>query len=116
MTSPGQIALFRFPFSNIPGSKLRPCPIIQKLPGKFEDWLVCMISSKLDQYIEGIDEIVSADSDDYIQSGLKGASIIRVSRIAVANQTLLLGSIGTISADRLKRIRANLSNLILQDS
>ena len=71
-----------------------------------------MISSQLHKYIENVDEILEPDSEDFRQSGLKIESIIRVTRIAVADENILFGTIGEISKERLNRIRENLANWI----
>ncbi|MBS1257899.1 MAG: hypothetical protein MAG551_00952 [Candidatus Scalindua arabica] len=59
MISEGQIVLFNFPQTDQKEGKLRPALILCKLPGKFNDWLVCMISSKVDQQIHELDELVT---------------------------------------------------------
>ena len=75
-----------------------------------------MISSKLHQYIEGLDEIIKPDSPDFIQSGLRTGSVIRVTRIAVVAGDILMGTIGEISPGRLTKIRNNLSQWIRSGS
>jgi mRNA interferase MazF len=86
--------------------------MIAKLPGGYEDWLICMISSQTHQYIDGVDDLILHDSIDFIQSGLKSLSVVRVSRLAVVAQGILLGTIGEISQERLARIKNNLANWI----
>jgi len=45
MKRPGQIVLFRFPQTDFEEGKLRPALLLGKLPGEYDDWLICMISS-----------------------------------------------------------------------
>jgi len=45
MISEGQVVLFKFPRTDLQEGKLRPALILRELPGKFNDWLICMISS-----------------------------------------------------------------------
>lgn len=47
MISEGQIVLFRFPQTDQQSGKFRPALVVRKLPGRYEDLLVCMISSQL---------------------------------------------------------------------
>ena len=68
-----------------------------------------MISSQMRQYIEGFDEIVDSDADDFSRTGLKSSSVIRVGRLAVVEGSILLGAIGEIDEERLNRIKTNLS-------
>ncbi len=109
----GQIALFQFPQTDNPTGKLRPVLLLAKLPGHHNDWLVCMVSSQLHQHIDGFDEIIHRNDSDFASSGLKKTSVIRISRLAVVHQSILLGSIGSISEARLQRIRASLSTWLL---
>jgi mRNA interferase MazF len=110
MKKSGQIILFKFPQTDPMDGKLRPALIIGKLPGGFGDWLICMISSQLKHFIEGFDEIISEDAVDFSASGLKTASVIRVGRLAVVDESLLVGSIGEIELGRLERIKSSLVN------
>jgi mRNA interferase MazF len=112
MRKTGQLVLFKFPQTDLAAGKPRPALILAKLPGKYDDWLIRMISSQTHQYVDGVDEIILPDSTDFIQSGLKHASVIRVSRLAVVAESILLGTIGEISSERLMRIKNNLVNWI----
>jgi len=110
----GQIVLFRFPQADLASGKLRPSLLLGKLPGAYDDWLICMISSQMHQYIKDFDEIVDRSDSDYSHSGLKTSSVIRAGRLAVVKESTLLGAIGKISTERLKRIKANLSDWLLK--
>ena len=115
MISEGQIVLFKFPQTDQKEGKLRPALILRELPGKFNDWLVCMISSKVDQQILGIDELITSDAADFLQTGLKVPSVIRASRLAVVDGNILLGKLGQINTERLKKIRQKLSKWIIKE-
>jgi mRNA interferase MazF len=108
----GQIALFRFPQTNQAHGALRPALVLRKLPGAYDDWLICMISSRLSQEIAGFDEVIKRDDPGFPATGLKLPSVIRISRLAVVQRTVLLGAIGEISSDRLARIKTAISDWI----
>ena len=110
MAHAGQIVLFRFPQTDLRRGKLRPALIVGKLPGSFEDWLICMISSQTHHHIDGFDNIISTEDADFSQSGLKNSSVIRVGRLAVVDVSLLLGSIGEVDTNRLAQVKENLAN------
>jgi len=112
MISEGQIILFRFPQTDQQSGKLRPALVIRKLPGRYEDWLISMISSQLIQEISGFDEVISPGDTDFEDSGLKLTSLIRLGRLAVVNSDILLGNIGRIDKVRLARIKQNLAQWI----
>jgi len=112
MTSEGQIVLFRFPQTDQPAGKLRPALVIRKLPNQYDDWLICMVSSQLDQELRDLDEIITPVDPDFLRSGLKLPSVIRICRLAVVNSDILMGRIGQIDNSRLLRIKRNLSQWI----
>jgi len=112
MISEGQIVLFTFPKTNHQEGKLRPALVLRKLPGKFDDWLICMISSRLHQKLPEIDEIITPDDTDFLKSGLKVSSVIRASRLAVVDSEILIGKLGQIDQGRLIRIKENIARWI----
>lgn len=114
MKQAGQIILFKFPQANLVQSKLRPALLIGKLPGNYDDWLICMISSQVYHYIPDFDEIVQEKDPDFVESGLKTVSVIRVERLAVIEGSILLGAVGRISPDRLQRIKIHLANWLMK--
>ena len=113
MIAEGQIVLFKFSQTDQKEGKLRPALVLRKLPGKYNDWLICMISSQLNQRILKLDESINPEDSDFIQSGLKLPSVIRAGRLAVVDGDILLGELGQIAHDRLSRVRQNLAKWIL---
>ena len=89
--------------------KLRPVLLLRQLPYSFDDWLICMVSSETKNYIKGLDDLINQGDNNFLQSGLKVASVIRAARLAVVSGDILLGAIGQISAQRLSRIRQNIA-------
>lgn len=68
-----------------------------------------MVSSQLHQAETGFDEILVPQDPDFAGTGLKAPSVLRLSRLAVLDGNLLIGSIGAISDERLRRVRARLA-------
>lgn len=112
MIQEGHIVLFRFPQTNQTVGKLRPALVLRRLPGAYDDWLICMLSSQLSHQIPEFDEVIKEKDVDFEQSGLKSSSLIRICRLAVVNKTVLLGSIGRIGTERLELIKNKLVNWI----
>ena len=110
MKEAGQVAIFRFPQTDLGEGKFRPALLLGKLPGNYDDWLICMISSQTHQHIAGFDEMVQENDIDFGESGLKATSVIRVGRLAVVSGDILLGAIGQISNERLSRVKNRLSD------
>ena len=114
MKRAGQIVLFRFPQTDLEQGKLRPALLLGKLPGPYDDWLICMISSQTWHYIQGFDEIIQEDDADFVASGLKAPSVIRVGRLAAVEEQMLLGATGEINSERLQRIKTRLADWLTQ--
>lgn len=112
MIQEGQVVLFRFPQTDQTLGKLRPALVIRRLSGPHDDWLICMISSQLSQQISELDQIIAEKDIDFKQSGLKTSSVIRISRLAVVNKSVLLGSVGNISIKRLDLIKSKISDWV----
>lgn len=112
MIQEGQIAVFAFPQTDQRIGKLRPALVLRKLPDKYDDWLICMVSTQLSNVLSGFDEVITDKDPGFPQSGLKVSSLIRISRLAVVSGDVLLGSIGNISAERLHVIKTRISQWI----
>ena len=114
MLQDGQIVLVRFPYGGRSRSKLRPALVIRRVPGRYDDWLICLISSNLHPELPGFDHLIRESDEDFDISGLKTASLIRISRLATVEQKLFVGTIGKISDQRLRAIKGSLSRWILE--
>ena len=114
MKRAGQIALMPFPFTDLSVAKLRPVLLLRPVSRQFDDGLVCMVSSQIHQACPTLDEFMLPKQHDFLQSGLKVSSVFRLSRLAVLNASLLVGSIGHIEDERLARIKQRLSSWFLE--
>lgn len=114
MKRAGQIVLTPFPYTDLSEAKLRPVLMLRQA-SRFDDWLVCMVSSQVHQAEAGLDEVVSPTDNDFASSGLKVPSVLRLSRLAVLDGSLLLGSIGAISDERLGKVRQRLAQWVASE-
>ena len=112
MKQAGLIVLTPFPYTDLSGSKLRPVLMLRQASVRFDDWLVCMVSSQLQQAEAGFDEWISPSDADFAATGLKVPSVLRLSRLAVLDGSLLVGSLGSISHYRLEAVRSRLAEWI----
>ena len=91
--------------------KNRPALILRIMP-KYQDFLICGISSQLKQYIRDFDEIITSEGDDFKESGLIKTSVIRLGFLTVIPSRQIIGSIGSISTIRHRRLLQNLSQYL----
>lgn len=95
-------------------TKKRPVVLLREMP-RHRDFLVCGISSQLLRRIPGFDEVIAPSDDDFVSSGLVGASIVRLSFLVVVPRTEIVGSIGSVSPERHRRLLDALSSYLLGD-
>ena len=98
----GDVALTPLPQAD-GRTKPRPVIVLRQMP-HFGDWLVCGVSTQLQQEVAGFDEIVAPAHADFRQSGLKVPSLIRLGFLAVLPSDRLLGVLGSISSERHDRL------------
>ncbi|MCA9940740.1 MAG: type II toxin-antitoxin system PemK/MazF family toxin [Anaerolineales bacterium] len=92
--------------------KNRPALFLRVMP-PFNDVLVCGISTQLYQRVPSFDELIVHWDSDFGNSGLVADSVIRLGFLAVIPQNKLIGSIGSISPERHRRLLENLSDYLL---
>jgi len=71
--------------------------MLRQTSPRFDDWLVCMISSQVRQAEPVLDDIIAPEDGNFPDSGLKTASVVRLSRLAVVNGAILAGCLGHIA-------------------
>ncbi len=100
----------RFPQADLKSGKLRPALIIAISASRHRDLLLALISSRLHQATLGFDEIINTSDSDYITTGLKVASLIRLGRLTSVESSVINARLGNISPERLIRIKNLLIN------
>ncbi len=88
--------------------KYRPAILLREMPAPYRDLLVCGVSTRLDQYIHEFDDIISPTDADFVLSGLRSESLIRLSFLVVIPRRLVRGMIGSISEERYNRLMQRL--------
>jgi mRNA interferase MazF len=71
-----------------------------------------MMSSQTHQAISGIDELVASSDPDFVRSGLKSDTVIRLTRLAVVSDSIFVGKTGEIAPARLQTLKERLSRWI----
>jgi mRNA interferase MazF len=92
-------------------SKDRPVLLLCRMP-PFQDYLICGISSQLQQAAADFDEFITPADADFRTSGLKAPSLIRLGFLAVLPPSVFKGKLGSVSAARRQRLLTNLSDYL----
>jgi len=110
--NPGDIALTSLPQSD-GAAKIRPVLLLKRMP-PFSDFLVCGVSSQLQQEVVGFDHVIGSGTPDFAGSGLKTNSVVRLGFLAVLSEAHLVGKIGSISGATVALLRQRLGEFLLK--
>ena len=99
----GDIVLIAFPFTNLSGSKMRPAIV---LIATNLDVTVCFITSQ-NNWQEPTDIVLFPN----LQNGIKKQSLVRTSKIATIDKSLVQGLLGRLSANEIVALDNNLTIL-----
>lgn len=99
----GDIVLIPFPFTDLTGSKKRP--ILLLIVGNL-DVTVNFISTQL-HWQEPTDLLLQPN----VMNGLKKPSLIRISKIATIDKTLVIGKLGNIDSKQIEDVDKKLIQL-----
>ena len=103
----GDVVLAALPQADL-SVKHRPALALRQVP-PYSDWLLCGISSQLQQAAPDFDEILGPAEADYSTSGLRVPSVIRLGFLGTIPERLIKGRTGWVSAARHRRLLARLA-------
>ena len=93
------------------GLKLRPAICLRKLPPDYQDFLVCGISSQTARYQKNFDEKVQSEFDSVKLRSKQ--SIIRLGFLGRVGTEEIVGTIGSISVVRRRRLLKKLADYLV---
>jgi mRNA interferase MazF len=105
---PGDVVLIELPQVGGGNHKIRPALVVAKLPGVYQNLLICGINTQFRDLQQHWDELIETTSADFASSGLRRASAIRPSCVYSADASEIFGAIGRIDLDRLDRVPQHL--------
>lgn len=104
----GDIVIVSFPFTDLINYKARPAVIVTSTKDKYEDAIVCLITSKVVEPIGALQILLQPDS----ANNLKVPSVIKVSRIATVEQDKILATIGKLNNSQLTEFKSLFKSLV----
>ncbi len=99
----GDIVLIPFPFTNLTGTKLRPALV---LASTNLDVTVCFITSQSHKV-----ELTDVHLKPNLANGLKLGSVVRTSKIATLDKSLVTGLLGNLTQQELSHIDQSLKTI-----
>jgi mRNA interferase MazF len=102
----GSIVLVPFPFTNLSEYKIRPALILFS-QNSGDDRIVAFITSNKQNKLGNFDIPIKPSK----MNGIKVESIVKVNKIATLHRKTILGELGDIEPDTLKRVENSLREL-----
>ncbi len=104
----GKIILIPVPYTDLTAAKLRPALVV--FEGK-RDLIVAAITTTMVNVFPEWDVYISAEYPEFYKTGLKAASVLKLTKISTVRKDLAEGELGEIDGDlryevddKLKRI------------
>lgn len=107
----GKIVLLPFPFDDYSATKVRPALCLTDAIGLHRHVVVAFISSKLSTQPEEFDMVMRQSDAEFLATGLRVDSVLKVNRMMTVAHTLLLRELGTLSGKYLLRVAEHLHTL-----
>ncbi len=108
MISPGDIVLFRYPYSDYSSSKRRPCLVIAERPDFPGEFLVVFLTSQTSNCSPSWDILLDPQSDRDQSTRLKQPTLIKTTKLLVVSDSQFSGVLGQIHPDILRQARGKL--------
>ncbi len=94
MIDQGDIILIRFPFTDLSQTKVRPALVITRTKDKYQDLVICAISSIVPEKL-GERELLISDTEKWFgKTGLRVNSVVKVDRLATLREIDVITRIG----------------------
>jgi len=107
---PGDVVFTNFPQEDLE-IKGRPAVVLKLIP-PFNDVLVCAVTSRFRNHHPLLDNIITSNDDDFVQSGLQKDSMIRLGSLITYSRRRVQGPIGHISERRLVQLLKRLASFL----
>lgn len=101
----GTVVLVPFPFTDLTSTKVRPALIVSKTNPVTKDIILAFITSRTrEQNLKGR-LLLETTHKHFEKTGLKIDSLVRFDKLATLHKKLILGELGIIHRDLLKKAK-----------
>lgn len=95
----GKIVLIQFPFDDLSSSKVRPAYCLTDAIGVYQHVVFALITSRIPETPQTTDIILQPDALDFINSGLRQPSILRLDHLVTLRQTMIQRELGFLTPE-----------------
>ena len=107
----GTIVLVPFPFTDLTSTKVRPALIVSKTSPDARDLILAFITSRTHGLNADGKFLLETDHKYFKQTGLKVDSLIRFDKLATLSKKIILGELGTLHKDVLKKAKPSFQDV-----
>jgi len=93
----GKIVLIQFPFDDLSSSKVRPAYCLTNTIGAYQHIIFALITSRIPNNPLHTDIILTPENSDFIISGLRKSSTIRLDHLVTLRASLIQRELGALS-------------------
>ncbi|HMO40420.1 MAG TPA: type II toxin-antitoxin system PemK/MazF family toxin [Saprospiraceae bacterium] len=104
----GDIVLIPFPFAEGTNKKVRPAVVICHTKDKYQDLVICAISSVVPGTLSENEILLQPNS----QNGLRAISVLKVDRIVTAKRQDIIAQLGFLDEKNLTHFKIIFKNLV----
>jgi len=104
----GKIILIPVPYTDLTAAKLRPALVI--FEGR-RDLIVAAITTTMYNFFPDLDVIIDMDDPEFRKTGLKAASILKLTKISTVRKDLAEGELGEINGDLREEVNQKLRRI-----
>ena len=101
----GKIVLIPFPFTDLTSAKLRPALVLLESEN---DCVVAFISSRVPTKSSSTEILIREDHKEFVGTGLKRSSVLRLDKVATVSKRLMLGELGQIGESLRREVNRKL--------
>ena len=102
----GTTLLVPFPFTDLTGTKIRPCVLLYDQKSG-EDCIVAFISSEKHKRLSATDIQLKSTAEN----GLKVDSVLKIDKVATLQKKIILGELGVLDATVMKKVDLHLKKI-----
>ena len=108
MIKPGDIVLFKYPYTDYSGEKRRPVVIIAERPDFENEFLTTFLTSQTSDFNKKWDIELDPESKRDHKTNLKKKTLIKTTKLMIISYSRLAGKIGHVDISVLAQAKENI--------
>ena len=106
-----KVVLVPFPFDDLSGSKVRPAVALTDVIGGHRHVVLAFITSVVPPRLESTDVLFDPGSPDFVHSGLRVRSALRLHRVVTVSAAVIQRQLGVLTPNLQTQVKQRLQAL-----